>query len=854
MTLLHDIRFALRSLGKSPGFTIVVITALALGIGANIAAFTLTNGILFKGFPFDKSDRILYLITKDAALPETRFSGVSYPDFRDWRALTKSFDGLTAYTGQRVTISDKNGLPESYLACQMNANGFRLIGQRPSIGRDFDESDDVPGAAPVAILNNGLWQRRYGGDPNIIGRILRISGRQTTVIGVMPRGFAFPFDADVWLPLVPTVSAAELEKREERDDLVAFGRLKDGSALSTARAEMATISRNLQSSYTTTNQGIDAWVRTYGEFYFGPNIRASFLAMLGAVIFLLLIASANVANLLLARAVSRTREISIRAALGAGRWRIVRQLLVESLILSLIGSAIGWLLARWGVRVFDAVAISFRKPSWVKFDMDHRVLLYVIGISIGTGVLFGLVPALRLAKLDVNASLREGGRGAGRSRGEKRLSSVLVIAEMALAVVLMAGAGLMVRTFLNIYRAPLGINENNVLTMRLPLPEGKYRQPNDWVLFHERLRPRLQSIPGVQWVGISNYLPTGGSTQFSYELEGAPPESSKRRPTLAALVISSDYFRVMDVRPLAGRVFTNDDGFVGPPVAIVNERFANKVWPSVKSVRQAVSAVQRSRSRALANRRWRGTEYRAKRYHSKRDRPADLYTLSPEANVRHGHSGPYLRAARFARDILSAASTIRGPRPFGLQPLDHARTAAAQLLAFRGDRYAIRNFRGHRFVFSFHRPVRRYGALGQPANPGDWTAHRHGRDGRWYFATAVYRGHPARRSRPRDRRLGRVRRDANTEGGFSASRPGRPHNVRDHVHRLGVRGSAGLLDPGTAGDAGRPDGGVATRIGKGSNVLLHSHRTRAYALWLPYRSLAEWTPTNPMSGKARWHS
>jgi putative ABC transport system permease protein len=579
MTLVQDFRFAVRTLAKNPGFTSIAITALALGIGANAAVFTLTNGILFKGFPFDKSDRILYLNTKDASRPANQWSGVSYPDFRDWREQTKSFEGLAAYTGERIAISDESGLPDNYIACQISANAFRLIGQRPAIGRDFDLREDTPGAAPVAILNHGLWERRYGSDRNIIGKIIRIGGTQTTVIGVMPRSFGFPFDADVWIPFVPT---PDFEKRNVRG-LVGFGRLRDRSTVNAARAEMITIGRNLQSSYATTNQGIDVWVRTYSEFYVGPNIRAMFLAMMGAVGFVLLIACANVANLLLGRAVARSREISVRMALGAGRGRIVSQLLVESLILSVAGGLIGWLISRWGVHVFDAVAISFRKPTWMTFDMDARAFGYLAAISIGSGILFGLVPALRLAGMNVNLSLREGGRGAGKGRRDKHLSSALVVTEMALAVVLMAGAGVMVRTFLNIYRAPLGINENNVLTMRLPLPKGKYPKPNDQILFYERLRPRLQAIPGVQWVAFTNYLPTGGSDPIPYELEGSPT-SSPRRPMLATLVISADYFRVMDVRPLAGRIFTEEDGVVGPPVVLVNERFAGKAWPGISPI------------------------------------------------------------------------------------------------------------------------------------------------------------------------------------------------------------------------------------------------------------------------------
>jgi putative ABC transport system permease protein len=573
-TIWHDVKFALRTLANSPGFAAVAVLTLALGIGVNATVFTLANAVLFKGFPMDNADRILYLNMKNPNNSQ-QFIGASYPDFRDWRAQTKSFVGMSAFTGGRASVSDKAGLPETFQMLRMSANGFALIGQKPVAGRNFAADEDAANAAPVAILSYGLWERRYAKDNSVMGQVISINGTPTTVIGVMPRDFAFPNAADLWMPLTPT---AESEKREVRN-LAVFGRMADDTTLKLARAEMETISRNLQSAYPNTNQGLEAWVRTFNEFYIGTWLKTIFGAMLGAVSFVLLIACANVANLLLGRAVGRMREISIRMALGAGRWRIIRQLLVESVMLSIAGGIIGWLIAIWGAHAFDLAIIPYGKPAWLKFSMDYRVFTYLVAISIGTGILFGLAPALRLASVDVNTSLKDGGRGSSTGARGKHLSSILVIAEVALAVVLLAGAGLMVRTFLNVYRASLGVNTNNVLTMRLALPASKYPKPTDQIAFHERLKPRLQALAGVASVDIANFLPTGGSSSFEYELEGVPPVGSQRRPTLSALVIGPDYFRAVDVRPQSGRVFTDADGVSGPPVAIVNQSFAGKFWP-----------------------------------------------------------------------------------------------------------------------------------------------------------------------------------------------------------------------------------------------------------------------------------
>jgi putative ABC transport system permease protein len=558
--------------------SLVALITLAVGIGTNATVFTVTNAVLFKGFPFDKSDRILYL--QERNVRNDQFAGISYPDFRDWRTEARSFEGLSAFTGDQINVGDDRAA-EVYPAALMTANSFRLIGQKPAVGRDFAPEDEVTGAPAVAILTYGLWERRYGKDPAIIGRVVRMNGAPTTIVGVMPQDFSFPFNNDLWLPLVPT---PDFEKRERRT-LAVFGRLRDGGDLRTARAEIAAISKNLEREYPATNQDFTASVRTYSEQIVGPFITTIFSAMMVAVTFVLLIACANVASLQLARAARRSREISVRVALGASRGVIIEQLLVESVMLSLAGGAIGSLIATWAVRAFDLAITPLGKPRWMLMAMDTQALVYLVAVSLATGVLFGLAPALRLSKLDVNTALKDGGRGASIGIRGKRLTNGLVTAEMALAVVLMAGAGLMVRSFLNIYRASLGINSSNVLTMRIALPQEKYPRADDQIAFDDRLTMRLAALPGVESVALGTTLPTGGSMTLPYEFEDVPVDAQHRQ-TLSAIVISPDFFKIWEVRILRGRFFAETDTASNVPVAMVNQAFATKFWPNQDPLRK----------------------------------------------------------------------------------------------------------------------------------------------------------------------------------------------------------------------------------------------------------------------------
>jgi predicted permease len=575
MSLLEDLRFGLRTLSKNPGFTAVAITALALGIGVNATVFSLSNAVLFKNLPFANSDHVLYLITTNSTKPRW-YNAFSYPDFLELRAQLKSFDAVGASMQVSANISDHTASPEGYNGARVSANTFSLIGQKPIAGRDFLPSDEQPGAAPVAILSYKVWENRYGKDLSVVGRTVRIDEEPTVIIGVMPARLGFPRETEVWNPLV---LKDEYMKRENRR-FTLYGHVANPSILKSASTEVNTVMQRIAAAYPITNKNIGGRVIDYNDFFGGSGdgeVKIVFTAMLGAVGFVLLIACANVANLQLGRAVSRTREISIRVALGAGRWRIIRQLLVESLILSVAGGLIGWMLAIWGIRTFDNAVIAIGKPQSLDFSMDVRALIYLAVITIGTGLLFGLAPALRLSRLDVNTALKDGGRGSSGGGRGKYLSGLLVVVEMALAVVLLAGAGLMIRSFLHAYRGDIGIRNDNILTMWIPLPTKNYVNPEQQLAFFERLNTRIAALPGVEASTVASNMPLTGSWDFPYEIEGEPQPDARRRPNVDAVITTPGYFAVMGDQILAGRDFTEADGLPSSLTVLVNRQFAQGI-------------------------------------------------------------------------------------------------------------------------------------------------------------------------------------------------------------------------------------------------------------------------------------
>jgi len=574
--IVQDLTFAARTLRKNPGFTAVAVAILALGIGVNTTVFTVANAMLFEGFPrVDPDNRILYIDSRKGTA-----CCVSFPDFEDWRAQAKSFEGMALVSngGLRIRLRDGSGLPETYDATQLSANAFRVLDHRPILGRDFADFDEAPDAEPVTILSYGLWERRYGKDPSIVGRIVRINDTPRTVIGVMARGFDFPHHrVDLWMPMKPPPDLRQ--QRQARVFWFAFGRVATGVTIKSARAEMDAIGKRLSSAYPLSNQDIVPVVKNFTEFFVGPDATAIYGSMWGAVGFVLLIACANLANLLLGRAVVRSREMSVRIALGAGRWRIIRQLLVESVMLSAVGGVLGWLITAWSVRIYELVASPPSSYNQWSYAMDYRVFAYLVGISIGTGLLFGLAPTRRLSKLDVNATLKDGGRGAAGGRRGRHVSGLLVVGEMALAVVLLAGAGVMIRSFLNVYTADLGVQTTNIITASVTLLPDRYPRADAPVDFFDRLTAHLEALPGVESVALANSLPGLHTSDFAYELAGAPTVDQRRRPTVSTMVISPGYFRTVEAQMLSGRAFEDVDTPAGDPVAIVNERFATRMWP-----------------------------------------------------------------------------------------------------------------------------------------------------------------------------------------------------------------------------------------------------------------------------------
>jgi len=568
-----DLSYGVRRLVRTPGFAAVATIVLALGIGANVTVFTLANAFLFKNLPFEDSDRILYISNTLRTRPGIVRS-VSYPDFLEFREQVKSFEGLAAFSNRSVDLSDGKGFPERYRCPLISANGFSVIGQKPVQGRDFVPEDEKPGAQPVVLLSYALWESRYGQDSAVIGRTIRVNDAPAVIVGVMPRGVTFPGASNLWMPLVRT---GELERREARS-LTLFGRLAGTATLGAARGELSAIAGRLADEYPTTNKDTDVMIQNFSDRFNGTETKLVFRSLIGAVAFVLLIACANVANLLLARAVGRSREISIRTTLGASRWRIVRQLLVESFLLSTGAATLGWLIAVWGVRVFDASLVPAVKPPYIDFAMDARVLAYLAAITAAAGILCGLAPVLHLSKLDIGSALKEGSSGAGSGRRTRALFGLLVIVEVSLAVILLAGAGLMIRSLLNTFRADIGVNTSNVLSMSVNLRSTKYPRVEDRVLFYVRLKERLETVPGIEVAEVASDLPAESPDDFSYEVEGAPRPESGNLPRASVLVTGKDYFRVVQVN-VKGRQFNDTDVVGSLPVVIVNALFARESWP-----------------------------------------------------------------------------------------------------------------------------------------------------------------------------------------------------------------------------------------------------------------------------------
>jgi putative ABC transport system permease protein len=571
--LAQDLRYGARQLRKNPGFTAVAVLTLALGIGANTAIFSVVNAVLLRPLPFAEANRLVWL---GGWVGNDKEQGVTPADFLDYREQSQSFALLAASVSDTVSVNlTGDGEPERLKGALVTANYLDVFGVNPTLGRTFRSEEDQDGNDRVVVLSHGLWVRRFGADQAIINKQVTLDGRNYTVVGVMPPQFQYPLGAELWRPFGFPASAESPFRSRQFHFLRPLAKLKPGVTLAQAQTEVEIIARRLQALYPKTNANQSLFLMPLQERIVG-NIRLTLLILLGAVGCVLLIACANVANLLLARAATRQREIALRTALGASRGRVVRQLLTESATLALLGGIGGALLAKWGVGLL--VALSRNLPRADEIGINASVLAFTLVVSLLTGLLFGLVPAWQTAQVNLTQALKEGGRGAGGGAQRHRALSFLVVGEVALAMVLLTGAGLLVNSFVRLQNVRLGFDEKNLLTLRMDLP-NPYAQPEQKAIFFEQLQQRVAALPGVEAVGLITELPLApGSSDFTFSIEGRPAPEPGQSPNADIRNVNRDYFRTMRIPLLKGRYFTEAEVRNDGRVIIISEVLAERFF------------------------------------------------------------------------------------------------------------------------------------------------------------------------------------------------------------------------------------------------------------------------------------
>ena len=583
--LWQDWRYGARMLARNPGFTLIAVITLALGVGVNTVIFSVVNAVLLRPLPYRDPDRLM--VIRETKLPETDDSQVSPGNFLTWQKQSTVFAPLEAITVKDFNLVSADN-PERVRGMLATHGFLPMLGMRPLIGRDFLPEEDRPGHNRVVILGNWLWQRRFGGDPNILGRAITLDDQSYTVIGVMPPNSGLRFrDTDVWTPLAIT---AEQAQQHGSRYLMACGRLKPGVTLEEARMEMRLIADGLAKQYPDSNAGWN--VKVFSLFDYAADwVKPRLFLLLGAVAFVLLIACANVANLLVARAAARRRELAIRAALGAGRWRIVRQLLTESMLLSLAGGIAGAVVANWGVKLLLATSVmdGFRLRV-INVSLDGRMLVFNLAVVLLTGFVVGIVPALQASKPNLNETLNEGGRGSAGGRRQQLARDTLVALEVAMSLVLLVGAGLMIRSFIGLQQVDPGFDPRNVRTVSFSLPREKYPQKERQAAFYAQLIEKAASLPGVRVVGAACAVPFSDGHWGDFEegarimnqgfkIEGRPPYQAGHEPRSDYSSVSPDYFKAIGIPLLRGRYFTERDTKGASRVAIINNTMAKKYFP-----------------------------------------------------------------------------------------------------------------------------------------------------------------------------------------------------------------------------------------------------------------------------------
>jgi len=576
--MAHDLRFALRMILSHRWFSAAVVATLALGIGLNTMVFTLIYAVLYKPVPVPGGARLVAIRNRNLSQSDNSMR-VSYPDFRDYRAQNSTLEALEGASDEEGVLSEHGNPPQAYQMEHASSGIFESLHTRPILGRGFIPSDDKAGAEPVLLIGYGIWRDRYNSSPSVIGRQVRVNEKPATIIGVMPKGFRFPTNVDMWMPLVPT---PDLEKRTNRP-LQVFGMLKPGTTVAQAGVDLNGIAHRLATQYPDTNKDIGVSVETFQQRYNGGNIRLIFLLMLAAVGFVLLIACANVANMMLSRALGRQREISIRTALGASRWRVIRQLLLESVLLSTLGGLLGLSLAALGVHWFDLSTQNVGKPYWIQFKMDYAVFGYFAVLCILSGLLFGTAPALRTSRVNLNEVMKEGVRSVGKHRGG-RLSGLLVIFQFALTLVLLTGAGVFVHSLIQTLSVNQSVPSDQIMTARIDLPEDRYKDTDAKQHFYDQLLLSLRAIPGVTHVALGSDLPGLGAASSDIEIEHSAVDPAGHRPSVSFVVQSPGYFDAINLPLLLGRDFNETDGTANHKSAILTHECADHFWPNQSAI------------------------------------------------------------------------------------------------------------------------------------------------------------------------------------------------------------------------------------------------------------------------------
>src|SRR5256714_6699926 len=591
--MMTDIRYGLRQLIKHPGFTLIAVITLALGIGANTAIFSVVNAVLLKPLPFPAPEELVAIggidLTETVSSP--RLSSMCFPDFFDLRDQNRSFTGMTVYRDHSLALVDEQEA-QNIRGQEVSSEFFDVLGVKPIMGRGFARADEQAGGGPggfKVVLSYGFWQTHFDRAPEVIGRVLMLDGRPFTVIGVMPRGFQFPIETDpieMYVTLAEDASSPDgstpYTQQRGSHSVLGIGRLKPGVSPEQANAELRTLAAALEKKYPDTNTHFGAGSRPLRDEIVG-DVRTALYVLFGAVICLLLIANANVANLMLARASVRGKEIALRSALGASRARIIRQLLTESVLLAGIGGLLGLLIAKWGTDALIA-AVPQNIPRVSTIQLDGVVLGFTLLLSLVTGIVFGLVPAWQSSHVDLNTALKSGARGAGGTEGKHRVRNALVMTEVALALILLICASLLIQSFARLGRVDTGMRTDHLFTARIGLPGSAYPKPENIIAFFDQLVPRLRAIPGVESVTTTWPLPLSGSNNVSsFDIEENPaPEG--QQPDSPHRIVGPDYFKTMGIPIKQGRGFEATDQFKSLPVVIVNEQFAQKFFPGQKNV------------------------------------------------------------------------------------------------------------------------------------------------------------------------------------------------------------------------------------------------------------------------------